>query len=105
MSRTWSHEARGTEQHGAPGPRRTSHWSRRPTALYLYWVTWENPRYQLDGRDRPSSLRSTETGAELGPSRPLLPEPVQLPGAIEPAFCKVGPARSRYVTAPTLCRY
>jgi hypothetical protein len=35
VSSTWGHEAGGTEQHGSLGPRRTSHWSRRPTVLYL----------------------------------------------------------------------
>jgi hypothetical protein len=52
---------------------------RRPPALYLYCVPWDNPRHALPGRDRPSSHRSPETGAEPGSARPFLPAPVPGP--------------------------
>lgn len=40
---------------------------------------WETPRHGVPDRDRPTSLRFSETGAERGSSWSGLPEPEQLP--------------------------
>src|SRR5574341_1243980 len=71
-------------------PRPTRACRRRETALYLYWVTWENPRHPVPGRDRPIEPWSVETGAERGSSRPGLLKPVQLFGAVEPVSARAG---------------
>jgi len=63
---------------------------------------WEYPRHGVPGRDRPVSLRSLETGAERGSSRPGLPEPEQVPGTHEPASCKAGPERRRRLSSPQI---
>jgi hypothetical protein len=61
---------------------------------------WEHPHHGVPGDDRPVSLRSLETGAERGSSRPGLPEPAQVSGTHEPVSCKAGPVRSRRRASP-----
>ena len=63
---------------------------------------WEYPRHGVPGCDRPVSLRSLETGAERGSSRPGLPEPEQVPGTHEPASYKAGPERRRRLSSPQI---
>src|ERR1700675_2408162 len=62
---------------------------------------WENPRHADPGRDRPIELWFTETGAERGSSRPGLPEPVQLFGAIEPVAARSG--RQEFLMSDVPC--
>ena len=83
--------------------RSTSACRRPPIALYLEWVMWEHPHHGVPGGDRPVSLRSLETGAERGSSRPGLPEPAQVPGTRKPASCKAGPVRSLGRVSPQIC--
>src|SRR5712691_4156497 len=80
---------------------------------------WENPRHAGPGRDRPIEPWFTETGAERGSSRPGLPKPGQLFGAIEPVltvrpflrwFIRNGtqpciPTVSLGVTSAVVCTY
>ena len=66
------------------------------------WVTWEHPRHPVPGRDRPIEPWSTETGAERGSSRPGLPEPVQLSGAIEPVSARAGGQEFLWLTCHVL---
>src|SRR6266852_1572003 len=63
---------------------------------------WENPRHAEPGRDRPIEPWSVETGAERGSSRPGLPEPVQLSGAIEPVSARSGRQEFPWLTCHAL---
>ena len=67
------------------------------TRISLRSVMWKPPRQLSPGRERPSSLRSAETAAERGSSRPSRREPAPWPGARAPASCTVGPVRGRPV--------
>src|SRR3989442_1747921 len=69
----------------------------------LLEVTGVLPRHPRPGRDRPIQPWSTETGAELGSSRPLLREPEQLPGAMQPVSGKAGPIRRCDVCHAAFC--
>src|SRR6266581_4321674 len=61
---------------------------------------WEHPRHAEPGRERPIEPWSTETGAERGSSRPGLPEPEQLFGAIEPVSARSGRQECRMSDVP-----
>src|SRR5882672_1305763 len=61
---------------------------------------WEPPHHAVPGRDRPIEPWSTETGAERGSSRPGLPEPVQLFGALEPVSARSGRQECRMSAVP-----
>src|ERR1700675_1293870 len=63
---------------------------------------WENPRHAEPRGDRPIEPWSRETGAERGASRPGLPEPVQLFGAIEPVSARSGRQEFLWLTCRAL---
>src|SRR5207249_1884916 len=56
----------------------------------LLEVTWGTPRHSVPGRERPVEPWSAETGASRGSSRPGLPEPRQVCGAMEPVSARSG---------------
>src|SRR5262245_20868755 len=51
---------------------------------------WESHRHAAPGRDRPLEPWYVETGAERGSSRPGLPKPAQVFGAMEPVSARSG---------------
>ena len=51
---------------------------------------WEDAHHAVPGRDRPIEPWDTETGAERGSSRPGLPTPGQVCGAMEPVGARSG---------------